>query len=335
MDSSTKLMHKDIRNYKKSIRRKRPKKQFKKSKMLSKLYNYTIMSLFILLLILFACFLYKLFFKKKREINILNHPVYLQDDLTLVSAYYQVESGHPFSDYLKWVNNTVLLNKSFVLYTNKEFMPVLKEMRPKELYNKTVFIELEIEDFYSYKNFYNELNKSYYIDREQSIHSVPLYLVWTEKTKFVEKAIKNNYFNSKCFYWVDAGYFREERSEMGIYINSWPTTKKCLEDPRIFMGNVREFPDEEKQRIRNFEINAIQEVINRDHNVAGGVFGGQPENTLKFINFYYDAIRLFIKNNLFIGKEQNIYTYVALSHPQEINLNFWNDGYYFPKRYLS
>jgi len=335
MDSSTKLMHKDIRNYIKNIRRKKKKKQFKKSKMKSKLFIYTIMSLFILLLILFPCFLYKLIFKKKREINIPNHPVYPQDDLTLVSAYYQVESGHPFSDYLKWVNNIVLLNKSFVLYTNKEFMPVLKEMRPKELYNKTVFIELEIEDFYSYKNFYNELNKSYYIDREQSIHSVPLYLVWTEKTKFVEKAIKNNYFNSKCFYWVDAGYFREERSEMEKYINSWPTTKKCLEDPRIFMGNVREFPDEEKQRIRNFEINAIQEVINRDHNVAGGVFGGQPENTLKFINFYYDAIRLFIKNNLFIGKEQNIYTYVALSLPQEINLIFWNDGYYFPKRYLS
>jgi hypothetical protein len=332
MDSSTKLIYKEFINYKRK-KRIMYKKKYKKSKMISKLYIYSIISL--LLLILFACILYKLFFKKKREKNNPNNQVYPQDDLTLVSAYYRVKSVHPYSDYLTWVNNTVLLNKSFVFYTNKEFMPILKEMRPKELYYKTVFIELEIEDFYSYKNFYNELNKSYYIDREQKIHSVPLYLVWTEKTKFVEKAIKKNYFNSKCFYWLDAGYFREQRSEMGKYINSWPTTKKCLEDSRCFMGSIRRFSDEEKQRIINFDISAIQGVINVDHNVAGGFFGGQAENTLKFINFYYDAIRLFIKHKLFIGKDQNAFTYVALSHPQEINLIFWNDDYYFPKRYLS
>ena len=33
-------------------------------------------------------------------------------------------------------------------------MPTIKELRPKKLYDKTVFIELEMEKSYSNKNFY-------------------------------------------------------------------------------------------------------------------------------------------------------------------------------------
>ena len=212
-------------------------------------------------------------------------------------------------------------------------MPILKKKRPKELHYKTVFIEIEMEEFYTYKNFYNEFNKSFYIDKEKSYHNVPLYIVWAEKCKFLQKAIINNYFNSKCFYWIDAGMFRETRSEMTKYINTWPTTKKCFEDPRVFMGLVKYFPDEEKQKIINLDYNAIQKLIN-DKNVDASMFGGSRANTLKFIDFYYNALRLFIRHNLFIGKDQNIFTFVAFSHPQEINLILSN--YYFvSKKYFA
>lgn len=78
-------------------------------------------------------------------------------------------------------------------------MPTLKEMRPKEFHNKTVFIELEIEDFYVYKNFYKEFNQSFKIDPENRIHSVPLYLVWAEKIMFLKKAILQKLFPIKMF----------------------------------------------------------------------------------------------------------------------------------------
>ena len=65
-------------------------------------------------------------------------------------------------------------------------------MRPRNLHYKTIFIEMEMEDFYSYKNFGKEFNESFYIDIEKSIHTVPLYLVWAEKCSFLKKAIINN-----------------------------------------------------------------------------------------------------------------------------------------------
>ena len=180
-----------------------------------------------------------------------NKNEYQQDDLTIVSAYYKMKSKHKPEKYYKWIRNFALLNKSLVFFSNKEFMPKFKEFRPKELYNKTVFIELEIEDFYSNKNFYNEFQESFKIDYENRYHTVPLYLIWAEKATFVKKAILSNYFHSKCFFWIDAGYFRDSKT-MKKYIN-WPSTKKCLEDDRLLLGQVRRFSDEEIKGIINFD----------------------------------------------------------------------------------
>ena len=256
-----------------------------------------------------------------------------KDDLTIVSAYYKMKSKHSSEQYLEWISNFVLLNKSLVFFTSKEFMPIIKKLRPKELYYKTKFIELEIEDFYTYKNFYIEFNETYKIDIENSYHSVPLYMIWAEKSTFLKKAIYKNYFHSKCFYWVDAGYFREKKIEMKKYINNWPSTKKCFEDKRLLMGQVKYFSDSFKQKLINFDKEAHYK-LQKSINVIGGILGGQIENTLKFTDLYYNSIKLFIKHKIFIGKDQNIYTFVAFSNPKIINLVFFRtyDGF---KQYLG
>lgn len=278
-------------------------------------------------------FLFILYILNEVILNFYKMYKYPKDDITLVSAYYQIKSKHSHSDYLKWMNNIVLLNKSFVFFTNKKFMPILKKLRPKELHYKTVFCELEMKDFYSYKTFYKEFNNSFYIDIENSYHTIPLYLVWAEKSMFVKRAILNNYFNSTCFYWIDAGYFRENIADMNKYINDWPTTKKCYEDERLLMGQVRNFSDIEKEKIINFDEEAHQR-LQRNINVIGGLFGGKIENILKFIELYHNAIKLFYKKKLFIGKDQNIYTYLAFSHPEIIKLVLF-PGYGYFKTYLA
>ena len=245
-----------------------------------------------------------------------------------------MKSKHSSEQYLKWISNFVLLNiiiRSLVFFTSKELMPTIKKLRPKELYYKTKFIELEIEDFYKYKNFYKEFKESYKIDIESSYHSVPLYMIWAEKSTFLRKAIYKNYFHSKCFYWVDSGYFRENITEMQKYIN-WPSTKKCFEDKRLLMGQVKKFSDSFEQKIINFDKETHYQ-LQKSINVIGGILGGQIENILKFANLYYNAIKLFIKNNIFIGKHQNIYTFVAFSHPKIINLVFFGNYQGF-KKYL-
>ena len=299
-------------------------------------WNIKILFLILFIIILLYCvrfIIYKFNNKSNNKFNnnFDNKYKYQQDDLTIVSAYYKIKSKYKPEKYYEWIRNFALLNRSMVFFSSKEFMTTFKEYRPKELYYKTVFIELEMEDFFAYKNFYNEFQESFKIDHENSYHTVPLYIIWAEKATFLKKAILSNYFQSKCFFWIDAGYFRDPK-EMPKYIN-WPSTKKCLEDDRLLLGQVREFSDEEKKGIVNFD-KKYHEKLKRNINVIGGVFGGQIKNTLKFINLYYDAIRLFIKNKKFIGKDQNIFTYVALAHPDVVKLIKFSYYYDF-KLYLA
>ena len=72
-----------------------------------------------------------------------------------------------------------------------------------------------------------------------------------------------------------------------------------------------------------------------DINVAAGLFGGQADNILKIVDYYYKAITEYSKKNLFIGKEQNIFTYVAFSHPEIVKLVFSPKHYLFLKVYLK
>ena len=60
--------------------------------------------------------------------------------------------------------------------------------------------------------------------------------------------------------------------------------------------------------------------LQKNHNVIGGIFGGQKENILKFIDYYYKTIRLFLNKKIFIGKDQNIFTFIAFAHPEIVKL---------------
>ena len=145
---------------------------------------------------------------------------------------------------------------------------------------------------------------------------------------FLKKAILKNYFKSKCFYWIDAGYFRDSQNDMKPYVNDWPSIKLCNKDKKLLMGQIKNFTETDKKRIINFDTEA-HKTLQRNMNVAGNMFGGKSENILKFSYLYYNSLRAFIKRKIFIGKDQNIYTFIAFSHPEIINLIYFKTWFDF------
>lgn len=169
----------------------------------------------------------KLIFKQTKNIKM--------DKITLVTAFYKIRSKHSYNEYLEWINNILKINASMVFYIENSLSKIIYNMRPKQFENKTIWIEYNMKDFYSYKHYIKNFKETYHIDFEKKYHSVPLYLIWAEKSKFLENAIIKNFFNSTCFYWVDAGYFRNS-SNIKSYINDWPSTRNCYEDPRVIFN---------------------------------------------------------------------------------------------------
>ena len=203
-------------------------------------------------------------------------------------------------------------------------------MRPKKLQDKTVWIKTNIQNFYSYKIFYKNFQKDYETDKEKKIHSVLLYLVWAEKCFFLKKAIEKNFFKSKCFYWIDAGFIRKK--EIIKDLNGWPSEKRCIEDERVLINSIRKkkMTNEELKILKNLNSNNI--LFNKfmsEPNVGGGFFGGQPNYLLKFIKLYEETIKLFIKNSIFIGKDQNLFAYIAYLHQDLVKIIYSGDWHYF------
>ena len=245
----------------------------------------------VILFIFMTFYLINLFLYKKKN-------KYINDNITLVSALFKIKSKYTFTKYLTWVQNLLLLNCSFIFFVDKEISNYIQTKRPKIYENKTVWIETSINEFYSYKHFNEHFIKSYKIDHENKYHTVPLYLVWAEKCYFLKKAIKYNFFHSECFYWIDAGYFRNKENK---WLNSWPSSKKCYEDPRVIINGIRKVSNNEIEGLKKYNFSIYNKFIKKT-NVGGGLFGGKSKYLTKFIYLYYKTIKDFINSFLLLNE---------------------------------
>ena len=262
----------------------------------------------------------------------INNPInFTNDNITIVTGYQRIKSKHRFSLYNDWIANLLKINKSLIFFIDKSIAKKVINKRPKEYLNKTIWILVGINEFYSFKNFFNEFKQSHLIDVEYFRHNAKLYTTWAEKCMFLKVAAIKNYFNSKCFYWVDAGNFRN-KSNLQKYIN-WPTTQKCFEDGRAVINEKKNISKYIKDGLKIFDIK-IHKEFQKNYNVDASTFGGQREYVIRFSDAYYETIRLFIKNNIFIGKEQNIMAYVFYFYPNITKL-VYSGKWKYMLEYLS
>ena len=240
------------------------------------------------------------------------------DNITLVSCYFKIKSKHSLSQYSEWINNFLQINHPLVFFVDDFHYREIINKRPKIYRNKTIWIKTKITDFYSYKKYFNEYNRTYNIDLEKKIHSVPLYLIWAEKVNFLKIAISKNFFKSKCFYWIDAGCFRDKNT-IKNYINDWPSYKKCFEDGRVLFNEVHNYSKIFKDKIKRFDIEAHYN-LQKKTNIDGSSFGGKKEYLLKFNTLFYNALIKFVHHGIFIGKDQNIFAFIAYSNEDIVKL---------------
>lgn len=219
-------------------------------------------------------------------------------------------------------------NKSIVFYIQKNLSHLIKSKRPKIYENKTIWIENEFSDLFFYK-YKKEFEETYKIDNLKNRHNVQLFIIWNEKLKFLENAIKENYFGSKYFLWIDAGYFKEKN--MSKYINNWPSIKKCNKDPRVILNEIRKLGKNEFNKLKAFD-NETHRKFQNDFNIAGNAFGGRSNFLLKFIKYYYEIFILFMNKRQFIGSDQNLYSIISYLHPK-ITRRIYSGNYQYLKNY--
>jgi len=215
---------------------------------------------------------------------------------TAVSGYWVVNNKHKSNDFLKWFRNTLSLNCPYVFFGNEQSINMIKSFRGNL---PTHYINLEIEDFYTYK--YKDLIQTH------PIHcpSKELNMIWNEKLYLIHKASELNPFNTEHFAWIDSGICTFRNTKPSPYIfpnflkfNSLPKDKIicCPTDSPNFNKKLALSDDE------------YYHYISGNYIVPKSIL----QNIIEIYSTYLDK---YMKKNDWKYTDQVIWTKIYSDHP--------------------
>lgn len=229
---------------------------------------------------------------------------------TAVSGYWIINNKHDNNEFRKWLNNTLQINCPYVFFGNDESLNIIKSIRGDF---PTVYINLNIEDFYTYR--YKDVIKTH----PQHCPSVELNMIWNEKIFLVQKAAELNPFNTESFAWIDAAIFlyRYRKPPPNIFpnvrkFNSLPTDKMicCPTDSYIF----------------NRDMALSSEYY---HYISGNYI--IPKSILPtIVEIYKKYLENYMNKNDWKYTDQVIWTKIYLNHPDFFHIigktygDIWN-----------
>jgi hypothetical protein len=225
------------------------------------------------------------------------------------------------------MRNFLRLNSNLIIFLDKdndiETYNFIIECR-KSCLERTHIISLKIEEWEMYKH-YKYWLYCHQIDIEKGRHSPELYMLWNEKTYFVEKAIEKNPFESKWFFWTDIGCCRNKNdiSKIINYPNIFKLLDLELNTNKMLLSYIE--PLQESDIL--LDDNGIPLIFNNKSStqscdniirVQGGFFGGNIDCWKRWTQLYTNTIELFIKNNVFGGKDQYIMATIDIKYQEDI-----------------
>ena len=223
---------------------------------------------------------------------------------TVVSCYYLTSSKHSIAKYMEWIRNFMAMDMKVIIFTNSYSLPALNSLYPET--EKRQYKIREINDFYTSRW---DWNKEVVMDPEIHVgHNPFLYQIWNEKIFMIADVIKENPYKTDAFAWVDIGCFRNS-SQLDRFTGFPNPLKFSLE--KISFLQIEPFIGD--------DYNSLYPVSNRFiHRITlgGTMFAGGADALLKFRDIYRDIIDEADKLNVFKGKDQNLYAFCCLRHPE-------------------
>jgi hypothetical protein len=252
---------------------------------------------------------------------------------TIVTGYFKLkQSKASHEKYSQWMSNMLIINNPMVIFCDVESVDLIKTLRNLHL-DKTKIIPIDISEFYSYRYLEDFLEHTK-MDTELRVgHSVELYMIWSEKSHFLKRAIDMNPFQTDYFVWCDIGCFRVPNT---LYLK-WPSPDRvnALPKDKVLLLSVVPFSESE------LNIDALEKLPSFQFNnrIGGTIFAGTGKILLEWHNKYYEMLEHFIRINRFIGKDQSIMNSVYLLNREMCHLVNWEkgcrDSWFYLQDYLS
>jgi len=221
-------------------------------------------------------------------------------NVTIVTAFYNIRKMESLVEhynvrkefeYLNYANDFILkLPYNLVIYidddaSSDDIFNYIQEKRFPQYKNQTNIIRQSFQKtfYFSYLERITKLIEQYIILNRNIDKDTPYYIILTNnKFYFLDQAIASNVFQSTHFMWLDFG------------INH------VANNPELLHQWIKRIPDKIKQMCLNpyIEDEPPKELFTFIyHHLAAGLFSGNKENMLQYINLFKKKIEQIYDDN--------------------------------------
>jgi hypothetical protein len=229
------------------------------------------------------------------------------------------------NDYLSY-NNMIYFQCKMVIYTTEDlkeyFENKRREVDPDLSMTKIITMRLEEIPYYEYMEKLTDLMNSDFFIKNIKLRAhhyrpeanYPIYnIIQFAKSKFVERTIKENYFDSKYHCWMDAGIYHHLFSPKWVKSVFPKKNENVLSDGKIHQFYI-DFP-------RESDLNKVDYYGQQDDvRIAGAWFGGNKAALLNFSDIVKKVVDDSIEEGI-ISDDQNIYTISYLENKDLFTLH--------------
>ena len=257
-----------------------------------------------------------------------------KNECTVVTAYFDFPiKKNSTHSYLNWIKNFLPNTDAYmIIFTDEKSRDMISNLR-KNYEEKTKIIKTELTDFYCHK-YMDYWDKDFNRDHENSYHHQYLYMIWNEKSNFLNVSINYNPFDTEFYMWCDIGMVRSEYTIK--YISSFPNknTIEKLNKNKVYLLNIQPFSNDD------LEINCSCENFRyQNDKIGGGVIFGEASLLKTWVKCYYEMLEEFMSKDYFSGKDQSVMACVYLKNRGLIELvephNSPIDSWFYMLYFLS
>ena len=228
---------------------------------------------------------------------------------TLISAYYGLGSfsKHSARDFQAWNSRFLKLPDNMVIFSDRITIGGLRNQR---LHSRgcTVLVDDRLPDTHLGINI--NWYEQYELDPEKEYHSKELYVIWGQKSIWLEQVSRFNPFGSTHFFWTDMGQFRD-----GTFLRNFKRPNER------WVQNVEFIPDCTMAllAIGKFSVHELSSkgtvvLSSGKIRLGGGNFGGDACAVEKWRHLYLEMLQKYIQAGAFAGKDQPVYSSICLQN---------------------
>jgi len=250
------------------------------------------------------------------------------NDITFVTALYNLNRDNLKDNFKRSMNQYLeafkkLLDQdiNLVVYCDKEVSDFVWKHRSPE----NTKVMLRNIDF-PFKGLTDKIrnNKEWYSQAgwlEQSPQAKLEYynpLVMSKQFKLNDSSL-NNFFDSRYFFWIDAGISNTVNIQSYFSVNQFD--KKLIEDVKKNKMLYLAFPYDGQNEVHGFKKEGMNRFAGTDTKYVcrGGFFGGTKEAINKVNDVYYRTLNETLKQG-YMGTEESVFTIISYTNKHLFNI---------------